>query len=256
MLDERTRHLRRLKRLRGSVRRWTVLAGGLTGVAAVVVPYQGLGAADAVWAGLAGASLVMAGWRWSDARALAAQPVPEPPDPALAGDRWLSVLGQFPGGQNLADGIRRQRVRGALRGSPAVAAWERLDRSARTMRALTGRLGPAEAGAVAEATGVERELRALTDQVANVEEALRRAPDPARESLRELRDGHVARLEQGVVAYEEFVVAAAGYVSESARVGDPGPPAAGLAEATQRLHGVTAGLAELRQLYGDLRAPG
>lgn len=249
MLDERTRYYRRLRRLRSSARRWTVLAGGLTGATAVLVPYQGIGALDAGWAGLAGAAVVLAWWRWSDARALAAEPAPDPPDPAQAGDRWLSVLGQLPGGYQLAENLRRQRIRGALRGSAALAAWERLDRAARTMRALTGRLRSADQEALREATGVERELRELTTRVTSLEQALRAAPAQAQPPLQELRADHVARLEEGVGAYEQFVVAAAGYLSESARLGDPpGPAVTGLTDATDRLRGVTAGLVELR--YG------
>jgi hypothetical protein len=257
VLDERTRYQRRLRRLRGSARRWTVAAGGLVGASAVLVPYQGLGAGDAVWAGLAGAAVVLAWWRRADARSLAAEPVPDPPDPALAGERWLSALSQLPGGYPLAEGIRRQRTRAGLRGSAATATWERLDRSARTMRELTGRLPAAEAAAVREATGVERELRELTDRVVGLEQALRAAPAEAQSPLRQLRSDHITRLEQGVTAYEQFVVAAAGYLSESARLGEPpGPGMTGLTGATDRLRGVTAGLAELRDRYGDLRALG
>ena len=256
VVDEHARYHRRLRRLRGSARRWTVFAGGFAGTAAVLVPYQGIGAFDAVWAGLTGASAVVAWWRWSDLRALAAQPVPDPPDPALAGDRWLSVLAQLPGGYQLAENIRRQRLRHGLRGSAAAGSWERLDRSARTMRELTSRLGGLDAEAVKEAAGVERELRALTDRIAGLEQALRLAPEPARPSLRELRTEHLTHLDGGVTAYEQFVVAAAGYVSESART-DPVPAVTGLTHATDRLRGVTAGLAELRHLYGgDARTSG
>jgi hypothetical protein len=246
-MDERTRYFRRLRRLRGSARRWTVLGGGLAGVTVVLVPFQGIGALDAVWAGLAGASAVLAGWRWSDAKALAALPAPDPPDPALAGDRWLSALAQVPGGYQLAEGIRRQRTRGALRGSIATGAWERLDRTSRTMRELGRRLRADEADAAREAASVERELRELTDRVGSIEQALRVAPAEARPALEELRADHIARLEQGVAAYEQFVVAAAGYLSEAARTGSS-PALPSLTDATERLRGMTAGLAELRGL--------
>jgi hypothetical protein len=244
-MDERTRHLRRLRRLRGSARRWTVLGGGLTGVAAVLVPFQGIGAVDAVWAGLAGASAVLAGWRWSDAKALAAAPVPDPPDPVLAGERWLAALTQVPGGHQLAEGLRRQRTRHALRGSAATETYERLDRASRTMRALERGLRADQADAVREAAGVERELRELTGKLASLEQALRVAPAEARSPLQELRTDHIGQLEQGVAAYEQFVVAAAGYLSEAARLGSP-PATDGLVDAAERLRGVTAALAELR----------
>src|SRR5690606_1189965 len=49
MRDERSRHLRRLNRLRASARRWTVTAAALVGATAVLAPYQGLRPLDAVW---------------------------------------------------------------------------------------------------------------------------------------------------------------------------------------------------------------
>lgn len=261
MLDERTRYFRRLRRLRSSARRWSVLAGGLTGITAVVVPYAGLNPADAIWAGMAGASIAFAWWRWSDARQLAAQPVPDPPDPALAGDRWLSVLAQVPGGYGVVDTIRRQRTRSALRGSAAADAWERLDRSARTMREIVGRLDGVDPDSAREAGDVERQLRDLTNRVSSLEQALRMAPAEAQPPLQELRDDHIAHLERGVAAYEQFVVAAAGHLSEASRAGGGGPDVTGLTAATERLRGVTDGLAELRKTYGvpsddQLRASG
>lgn len=257
MVDERTRYFRRLRRLRGAARRWTVLAAGLATSTAVIVPYQGIGAADAVWAGLAGATGVMAWWRWQDARQLAASPAPAPPHPALAGERWLSALAQVPGGYALAEGIRRQRLRGALRGSAAADMWERLDRAARSMQRLTVPGSAAlDSEAAEEAAGVERQLRELTDRVAGLEEALKLAPAEAVPPLRELRDDHLRQMAEGVEAYEQFVVAAAGYLSESARAGDPGTGVAGLTAATEKLRGVTSGLTELRTRYGDLRITG
>ncbi|HLU34078.1 MAG TPA: hypothetical protein VKZ74_08765 [Natronosporangium sp.] len=256
MIDERARHRRRLRRLRGAVRRWTVTAGGLAATSAVLLPYQGLGPWDAVWAGLTGASAVFAWWRWSDLRELAAQPEPPPLDPAQAGERWLAILSQLPGGYSVAEGIRRQRVRGGLRGSEAAEVWERLDRCARTMRELTSRLGGSDPEAVREAGRVERELRELTDRIISLERAMRVAPAEAQAPLRELRDDHLSHLRTGVAAYEEFVVAAASFVAESARAGEPAPMVTGLTDATDRLRGVTAGLSELRRLYGDLRVTG
>ncbi len=65
MADERARYFRRLRRLHGAARRWSVLGGGFTAAAAVLTPYAGVGLADAAWAAAAGASLALAGWRWS-----------------------------------------------------------------------------------------------------------------------------------------------------------------------------------------------
>lgn len=256
MLDERARYFRRLRRLRNAARRWTVLTGGFLGAAAVLAPYQGLGPFDAVWAGLAGASAGLTWWRWSDARQLAAQPAPEPLDPALAGDRWLSLLAQVPGGYGLAEAIRRQRIRGALRGSHAVQVWERLDRAARSLRGLVPRLKLAPEGTLPEAFRVEQGLRELTNRVVAVEQSLRLAPPDAQPHLRAVRDAQVAQLEQGVAAYEQFVVAAAGWLAESERLGRPDPDLAGLTDATDRLRGVTQGLAELRRAESSLRLPG
>jgi hypothetical protein len=255
MRDERSRHIRRLRRLRASARRWTVVAGGLLGAAVVVVPYQGLGSWDAVWAGLAGASSVLAWWRWADHRMLATRPLPDPPDPALAGDRWLSALSQLPGGHGIAEQVRRARTRTALRGSPAAQAWERLDRSSRSLRELVGRLPGPEREAVAEADGVERNLRELTNRIAGLEEALRLAPAEAHPALRELRADHITHLEQGVVAYEQFVVATAHYLSESGRAGAAPDALSGLNDATDRLRGVTEGYAELRRLDERILPP-
>ena len=51
-MDERTRYFRRLKRLRNSARRWSVLGGGLVAATAVLTPYSGIGIAYAIWSGL------------------------------------------------------------------------------------------------------------------------------------------------------------------------------------------------------------
>ncbi len=102
MADERTRYFRRLQPaapLGAAVER---AAGGLGGAAAAVLtPYAGLGLADAVWAGAAGASVALAWWRWSDQRALAARPAPPPstrprppPAPRPAGRRGRAAPGR------------------------------------------------------------------------------------------------------------------------------------------------------------------
>src|SRR5215468_12265845 len=111
MADERTRYFRQLRRLRGSARRWSVLAGTLAGATAVLVPYQGLSWPDAIWAALTGGSAVVTFWRWSDLRALAAQPAPAPLDPALAAAanqaRIEAVISRLPVGRTALAELRR-----------------------------------------------------------------------------------------------------------------------------------------------------
>jgi hypothetical protein len=248
--DPRTRYFRRLKRLRRSARRWSVLAGGLGGAAAILTPYSGLGLPDAAWTGLAGAAAVLAAWRWSDLRALAAQPAPEPPDPAVAAEqaraRLVAAVTSLPAGRAAVDEVRRQRARFALRGSAAAGPWTRLDRASATLSGLSGRLGgPAEA-AVLEAAVAERGLRDIAQRLATVERAQRFAPEDARPPLREAHDALLAQLNSGVAAYERLVAAAAGYLAEDGRVIVDHSATARLAEAADMLRHVADGLAELR----------
>src|SRR5262245_43455068 len=103
MLDARSRYFRRLRRLRSSARRWTALAAGLGGAAVVLTPYGGIGLPDAAWAAGAGVTTALALWRWSDARALAAQTAPEPLDPAIASEqaraRLVAAVQRLPAGR-------------------------------------------------------------------------------------------------------------------------------------------------------------
>jgi hypothetical protein len=248
-VDERTRYFRRLKRLRNSARRWSVLGGGLAAAAAVLTPYQGLGIADAVWSGVAGASVALAAWRWSDHRALAALPAPAPPDPALAGQRLTAAIERFPAGRTVLHEVRRQKNRYALRGSAITQAWDRLDRASATLGALSGRLtGPGEA-AVLEAAVAEQWLRDLGQRVAGVERALPLAPPDRRGSLEQSHASLAEQFTEGVSAYERLVAAAASYVAEDGHPVSDGkhPALSGLVDATDRLRGLAEGLAELKR---------
>ncbi|MFG1951358.1 hypothetical protein [Micromonospora sp. NPDC048830] len=259
MADERARHFRRLRRLRRSARRWSVLAGGLTGTAAVLTPYAGLGLPDAAWAGAAGSTLVLAAWRWVDLRALAARPAPPALDPAEAAARsrarLVAAVERLPAGPGVLAEVRRARSRLALRGTGAAEPWARLDRAALTLGGMAGRLGGPAEPAVREATDADRSLRELAERVASVERALRLAPADARAPLAEAHRELAAQLEGGVAAYERLVVAAAGYLAEDARPSGEHVAATRLAEATDLLHGVASALAELRAVGDPLRAP-
>ncbi|WP_405092950.1 hypothetical protein OG767_08785 [Micromonospora sp. NBC_01392] len=247
MADERTRHFRRLAKLRRSARRWSVLAGGLGGAAAVLTPYAGLGLPDAAWAGAAGSAVAVAAWRWIDHRALAAVPAPPALDPAEAAARsrarLVAAVERLPVGPGVLAEVRRVRSRLALRGTSAAEPWARLDRAALTLGGLAGRLTGLAEPAVREAAEADHSLRELAGRVAGVERALKLAP---RGPLAEVHATLVAQLEEGVAAYERLVVAAAGYVAEDARPDTHHPAAARLTEATDLLHGVASALAELR----------
>jgi len=226
------------------------MAGGLGGAAIVLTPYAGLGLADAFWAGLAGATGALAFWRWSDARALAAQPAPPPVDPALAGEqarqRLVAAVQKLPVGRTAINEVRRQRARLNLRGSAAAGPWGRLDRASLTLGGLSGQLGGPAESAVLEAAVAERGLRELAHRIASVERALRFAPPDTRPALIDAHTALVEQLEGGVGAYERLVAAAAGFVAEDGRMVTEHPATARLAEAADLLRHVAAGLAELR----------
>ncbi|WP_341719639.1 hypothetical protein QQG74_07945 [Micromonospora sp. FIMYZ51] len=250
MADERTRYFRRLGKLRRSARRWSVLAGGLGGATVILTPYAGIGLADAAWAAAAGAATAFAGWRWSDLRALTAQPAPPALDPAQAAARsrarLVAAVERLPAGAGVVAEVRRVRSRSELRGTTAAGPWERLDRAASTMAGMSGRLTGLAGPAVAEAAAAERSLRELASRVASVERAVRLAPADARPPLTEAHQALTGQLEAGVSAYERLVVAAAGYLAEEYRPETEHPAATRLTEATDLLHGFASALSELR----------
>ena len=249
MADERSRYFRRLRKLRGSARRWSVLGGGFTAATAVLTPYAGIGLADAAWAAAAGASVALAGWRWSDHRALAAEPAPAAIEPAIPGRRLVAVVERFPAGRTALQEVRRQKDRFALRGSAVARAWDRLDRATVTLTGLAGRLsGPGEA-ALLEAAVAEQWLRDLGQRVASVERALSLAPADQRPGLEQSHASLAAQFDDGVSAYERLVAAAAGDVAEDGHSpDDQHPTLARLAEATDLLGGIADGLSELRNV--------
>ena len=247
-MDERTRYFRRLKRLRGSARRWSVVGGGLVAAAAVLTPYAGIGLADAAWAAAAGASTALAWWRWSDHRALAALPAPPPPAPAIPGQRLLAAVERFPAGRQVLQEVRRHKDRYALRGSAVAQAWDRLDRASATLVGLAGRLTGAGESAMLEAAVAEQWLRDLGQRVASVERAIPISPPDQRPGIVHAHESLAGQFTEGVSAYERLVAAAASYVAEDGHpMTDQHPALTGLVEATDRLRGVAEGLSELRR---------
>jgi hypothetical protein len=252
MADPRTRHLRRLRRRLNGARRWSVLAGGLSGASAILVPYAGLGLPDAAWAAGAGGAIVLAVWRWRDYRLLAAEPVPPPTDPAEAAAvmrrKIAAAVSSVPAGQTALEEVRRQRARLRFRGLAVAPLWQRLDRAALTLVSISDRLGGIAAGPLLEAATAEHTLRDLAERSASVEKALRIAPAESRESLGAAHSDLLGQLSDGVTAYEGLVAAAAGYLAEDGRSGAKylESATARLTDAADLLRGVSAGLAELR----------
>jgi hypothetical protein len=252
MADERTRHLRRLRRRLRGARRWSVLGGMLSGATGVLVPYAGLGLPDAFWAAGAGGAVVLVIWRWKDYRELAAQPVPPPVDPAEAAAamrrRFVAAVGSVPAGQTAIEEMRRQRARLRYRGLSVAPLWQRLDRAAQTLAGISGRLGGHAAGAMLEAATAEHSLRDLVERAAAVERTMRVAPADSRDLLGAAHADLMTQLSEGVTAYERLVAAAAGYLAEDGRTGAKYLDSATtrLTEAADLLRGVSAGLAELR----------
>ncbi len=255
-MDDRTRYFRRLKRLRGSARRWSVVGGGLTAAAAVLTPYAGIGIADAAWAAGAGASVALAWWRHRDHRELAALPPPPAPPPALPGAKLMAAVERFPAGRQVVQEVRRQKDRYALRGSAVAKVWDRLDRASATLQALSGRLtGPGEE-AVLEAATAEHWLRDLGQRVAAVERAVPLSPPDQRAGLASAHESLAGQFTEGVTAYERLVAAAASWVAEDGQPVADGrhPSFFRLVEATDRLRGLADGLSELRR-YGNPTTP-
>jgi hypothetical protein len=252
MADERARYYLRLRRLRRAARRWSVLAGALGGATAALMPYSGLGLVDAFWAAAAGGSVILAGWRWVDYRALAGQPAPPALDPATAAERtrrWVEALvAGFPGGREAIGELRRHGDRIRLRDSAVAPGWRRLDRAAAALDGLAPRLGGPGEAAVLVAVVAERGLRELAMRAAAVERGLRYGG--SHESLGQAHGALVAQFVQGVTAYEDLVGAAAGYVAEDGRATLEHPSVSRLTEATDLLRGIALGFAELRQHDG------
>lgn len=261
MADERTKHLRRLRRLLGSARRWSVIGGGLAGAAAILVPYEGLGIGDAGWAAGAGASVALAVWRWRDYRELKALPVPEPTDPATTAEmlrrKVVNAVSSVPAGQTAITELRRQRARLKYRGLAVAPLWMRLDRASMTFGEIAPRLHGATAEAAIEAAAAERTLSDLVERAATVERTMRAIPglpagtDGAADSHAGLAAAHkdlMGQIAEGVTAYERLAAAGASFVAEDGRMDAKltDPAATRLTEAADLLRGVSAGLADLR----------
>jgi hypothetical protein len=248
MTDPRSKHYARLRRLRRSARRWSVIAGALVMATAVLLPYAKIGLPDVFWAAAAGGTTALAFWRWSDLRALAAQPAPPELDAAARASqtqqRIESVVGRLPIGRTAIDEMHRITHLSRVRGSAVAPSASRLDKATKAFGGLAPRLTGSARDVVAEATLAEHALRDLAERIASVERAMK---TPAGSGA-QLQSAHAELLERfaaGVRAYEDLVSAAASYVAEDGRLGEP--IATGrLIEAGDLLRGIAEGMSTLR----------
>lgn len=248
--ETREKRIRRLARARRAARWWTLLGAGFGGAAAVLIPYAGLGAPDAIWAAAAGGSIVMAVFRWHDLRALSRLPMPPEESAATGSPLGAAVrmaVAANPVAKAAVDEVGRRAGRRRFRGSAAAAAWDRLDTASSTLAELDGRLGEQVGDAMAEAAVGEKSLRDLAGRVVTAERALRFAHADTRAPLEQARTMLLVRLEDGVVTYERLVAAAASCVAHDGGSNDP-IAALRLRDAADKMAGFAAALAELRDL--------
>ncbi len=247
MADPRTKYFLRLRRLRRSARRWSVIAGGLLMATAVLLPYAGVGLADVFWAAGAGATAALAFWRWSDARELAAIPAPPELDPAQRAlatqQRIESLVSRLPIGRTAISEMHRVAHLSRVRGSAVSPAAARLDKAVKAFNGLVPRLTGSARDVIREASLAEHALRDLAERIASVERVMKTTP--ANPSLTEAHADLMARFTSGVESYEALVSAAASFVAEDGRMGEP-VAINRLIEAGDLLRGVAEGMSDLR----------
>lgn len=212
--DPAVRHERAIRRARASARHRIVAAATLTGATVILVPYSGLGWLDVFWAAAAtgaGASALLAG-------------------------RYARRLERMPAPARLP-----------RRTSTARPAVDRLARAGAALPVLLSRLGAASGDTAIEAAAADRSLRDLAASIDSIEAALQVTPHEAHAGLLEARAALLGRLDEGTAAFERLVAAAAECVAVAAGGPDDGARHR-LQEATDRLHGLAAGLSEVQSI--------
>lgn len=205
----RKRAVRRLRSRLSSARFWTVVSGATVTGSAFFLPVGGIVAGDGAWVVAAGFSTALAAVRWLDYRRLARMLPAEREALELHGPAGLrqeahGFLGEA------AAALRRGRMRSQFHRSAALGPYQRLERAGVTAERLAQRLqdNPEAVAALAGAAKAGPELYQLALAVRDVEQSIAIASGPRRDSLRDDRDRLVERLETGVSAYEDMVVAA------------------------------------------------
>ena len=213
--DPVARHRRSVRRARAALGRRIVAATGLGAAAAVLLPYSGIGLPDVGWTTAAAAAAASA---------------------LVAGRRVRRLERHVP-----PPALPRQT-------SAARPATDRLGRAVGALTALTARLGAGASDPAVEAAAAERSLRELAARVDAVEAALAIAPAEAYAGLIEARRLILARLHEGIEAYERLVGAVAQCVAADAIGPSDAVARHRLDEATDALHGLAAGLSEVHRI--------
>lgn len=246
--------LKKLRRRLRAARRWSVMAGLFGGTAAVLLPYQGLGPLDAIWAGLFGGSAVLAAFRWVDYRQLSKALPGDHAQLAVHGTAALALEAHTIANE-LAGKVRSKRRAVQFRDSAAAPAHRRLESASAALSQLAPQLtGPARE-AMDDVRESQHTLQDLADRIRSVEKSMSLASPDRRAGLAESHTRMVNRLESGVTAFEEMVGATATVVAEQAAldgvVGVQDATLLRLRESTTRLHGLAEGIGQMRQFHTE-----
>lgn len=241
---------KKMRRRFRSARRWSVTAGITGGVAAVLLPYQGLGAPDAVWAGLFGGSAIFATLRWIDYRQLAKRQPAEQEKLAVHGTAALAAEAQHVV-HGLAGLLQNKRHAAKFRHSAASKAYRRLQQAAMALDELMPQLAANAREIVDDARSSQRSLHDLAGRIRSVEKSMS-MPSTA-QALRGSHAAMVERFELGTAAFEDMVGAVATVVAEQSAldgmVGSQDLTMVQLSEATEKLHAQAHGIEQMRDFH-------
>ncbi len=201
--------VRRLRSRLSSARFWTVVSGATVAGSAFFLPVGGVSGSDGAWVVAAGFSTALAAVRWTDYRRLARVMPAEREALELHGPAGLRQEARGMIGEAAAS-LRRGRMRSQFRRSAALGPYQRLERASTAAEQFAQRLqgNPEAVAALSGAAKAGPELYRLALAVRDVEQSIAIASGPRQATLRADRDLLVERLEAGVSAYEDMVVAA------------------------------------------------
>lgn len=257
--QERQIATKRLHRRLKSARWWTVATGVFGASAAFLVPYGGVAAVDVVWVGMTGFSASLSFVRWGDYRRTS-QAMPQIRDSlALYGPAGLRDEARNWKTQ-LATSMRSSREKGQFRGSVAAKPYQRLMAASESAEEISKQMDPDDSAykILQNLADAGPSLRDLAFQIRGIEKTISTAPAIQKDRLKASRSTLAKRLENGVAAYEEMVVAAGECLSQQQglahaleSVGDD-PTLERLSDAAVRLRADADAAEEVR---GTLESP-